>query len=96
MRKTWVHCYQGDTLLRSYDFGVAETLNDAALRLPPREDLEAEAKADRFTAHAHTVDSAERARLWPMMVGIYGPYAQYQTKTDRQIPIVVLTPVAAR
>jgi hypothetical protein len=24
------------------------------------------------------------------MVEIYGPYTQYQTKTDRQIPVVVL------
>jgi deazaflavin-dependent oxidoreductase (nitroreductase family) len=59
-------------------------------------EVRVQVKADKFTAHAHTADSAERARLWPMMVGIYGPYAQYQTKTDRQIPIVVLTPVAAR
>jgi F420H(2)-dependent quinone reductase len=28
-----------------------------------------------------------------MMVEIYGPYAEYQTKTDRQIPVVVLRPV---
>jgi hypothetical protein len=27
------------------------------------------------------------------MVEIYGPYADYQTKTDRQIPVVVLKPV---
>lgn len=46
MRQIWVHCYQGDTLLRSYAFGVAETLNDAALRLPTREELEAEAKTN--------------------------------------------------
>ena len=46
MRKIMVHCYQGDTLLRSYDFGVAETANDAALRLPTREGLEAEAKTN--------------------------------------------------
>jgi hypothetical protein len=46
MRQIWVCCYQGDTLLRSYDLGVAETLNDAALRLPTREELEAEAKAN--------------------------------------------------
>jgi F420H(2)-dependent quinone reductase len=25
-------------------------------------------------------------------VEIYAPYAQYQTKTDRQIPVVVLKP----
>jgi hypothetical protein len=28
-----------------------------------------------------------------MMVEIYGPYTQYQTKTDRQIPVVILEPV---
>jgi hypothetical protein len=27
------------------------------------------------------------------MVEIYSPYAQYQTKTDRQIPVVILKPV---
>lgn len=49
-------------------------------------------KADKFTALAHTADASERAVLWPLMVGIYAPYEQYQAKTDRQIPIVVLTP----
>jgi hypothetical protein len=29
------------------------------------------------------------------MVEIYAPYAQYQTKTERQIPVVILRPVAA-
>jgi deazaflavin-dependent oxidoreductase (nitroreductase family) len=49
-------------------------------------------KAEKFTARAHTADREERAALWPKMVGIYAPYAQYQTTTDRQIPVVVLTP----
>ncbi len=46
MRKIWVHCYKGDTLLKSYDFGIGETLNDATLALPTREDLEADAKTN--------------------------------------------------
>jgi hypothetical protein len=50
-------------------------------------------KARKFTARAHTATGAERAGLWKKMVEIYGPYEQYQTKTDRQIPVVVLTPV---
>jgi deazaflavin-dependent oxidoreductase (nitroreductase family) len=50
-------------------------------------------KGDKFTAHARTANAAERATLWPMMVEIYGPYTQYQTKTDRQIPVVILEPV---
>jgi deazaflavin-dependent oxidoreductase (nitroreductase family) len=37
-------------------------------------------------------EGAERERLWPQLVGIYKPYADYQTYTTRQIPVVVLEP----
>ncbi|MGC1459203.1 MAG: nitroreductase family deazaflavin-dependent oxidoreductase [Steroidobacteraceae bacterium] len=50
-------------------------------------------KGDKFTALAHTAEAAERAVLWPRMVEIYAPYEDYQAKTDRQIPVVVLTRV---
>ena len=50
-------------------------------------------KAEKFKALAHTADAAERAVLWPKMIEIYGPYAEYQTKTARQIPVVVLNPI---
>ena len=63
------------------------------LNLQANPEVQVQVKADKFTAHAHTADAAERAALWPMMVGIYGPYAQYQTKTDRQIPVVVFRPI---
>jgi len=46
MRTIWVHCYKGGTLLRSYDFGVPETLNDAAVRMPTKESLEDQAKTN--------------------------------------------------
>ncbi|MBW1687830.1 MAG: nitroreductase family deazaflavin-dependent oxidoreductase, partial [Deltaproteobacteria bacterium] len=32
----------------------------------------------------------ERTELWDMMVGIYAPYTDYQTRTEREIPVVVL------
>ena len=48
-------------------------------------------KGDVFAARARTADAAERAALWPQMVGIYAPFEQYQQKTERQIPIVLLT-----
>ncbi len=38
-------------------------------------------------------DSAERTRIWTDAVAAYPPYAEYQTKTDRQIPVFVLDPV---
>jgi deazaflavin-dependent oxidoreductase (nitroreductase family) len=52
--------------------------------------VQVQVMADKFSARAHTADANERAVLWPKMVEIYGPYAHYQTKTDRQIPVVVL------
>jgi len=47
-------------------------------------------KADKFRAHARTAEGDERERLWKQMNGIWPHYDEYQTKTDRQIPIVVL------
>ncbi len=37
-------------------------------------------------------DAAERARLWEASVAAYPPYADYQKKTTRQIPIFVAEP----
>lgn len=35
----------------------------------------------------------ERARLWPVLTADHKNYAGYQTKTDREIPLVLLDPV---
>ena len=63
------------------------------LNLQDKPEVQVQVKGEKFTARAHTADAAERAKLWPKMVEIYGPYANYQIKTDRQIPVVVLKPV---
>ena len=60
------------------------------LNLDANPTVKVQVKADKFTARSHTANAQERAALWPKMVEIYGPYADYQKKTDRQIPIVVL------
>ncbi len=47
-----------------------------------------------FAARAHTASPEEKARLWPIMTAIWPAYDDYQTKTDRVIPVVVLEPEA--
>ena len=42
---------------------------------------------------ARDADGEERERLWAMMVGLYPSYAEYQEKTTRQIPVVILEPL---
>jgi deazaflavin-dependent oxidoreductase (nitroreductase family) len=42
---------------------------------------------------ARVAEGEERERLWAQMVAIWPAYAEYQKKTKRQIPVVVLEPV---
>jgi deazaflavin-dependent oxidoreductase (nitroreductase family) len=41
---------------------------------------------------AHIADADERAQLWPQITSAHRNYAGYQTKTSREIPVVVLEP----
>jgi proline iminopeptidase len=56
----------------------------------PRVDVQAGSK--RFKATARTATGDERAGLWRQMVALYAPYADYQKRTEREIPVVVLEP----
>jgi deazaflavin-dependent oxidoreductase (nitroreductase family) len=49
-------------------------------------------KGDRFRATATTAEGEERERLWKLMTATWPAYDEYQTRTARQIPVVVLTP----
>ena len=39
-----------------------------------------------------TAEGEERSRLWSMMTEVWPAYDEYQAKTDREIPVVVLSP----
>jgi deazaflavin-dependent oxidoreductase (nitroreductase family) len=43
---------------------------------------------------ARVADADERARLWPQVVAKYKGYGNYQAKTDREIPLVLLEPTS--
>jgi deazaflavin-dependent oxidoreductase (nitroreductase family) len=45
---------------------------------------------EKFAARARTATGAERARLWKSMTQIWPAYDEYQAKTTREIPVVVL------
>lgn len=46
----------------------------------------------RFTARARVATPDERGPLWRQMARIFPLYYEYVQKTDREIPIVLLTP----
>jgi deazaflavin-dependent oxidoreductase (nitroreductase family) len=60
------------------------------LNLEATPEVQLQVRAEKFKARAHTAKGDERRNLWMKMVEIYGPYEQYQKRTEREIPVVVL------
>jgi len=44
--------------------------------------------------HARVASPEERARLWPQVTTAHKNYAGYQTKTEREIPLVLIEPAS--
>jgi deazaflavin-dependent oxidoreductase (nitroreductase family) len=45
-----------------------------------------------WSARARDAEEDERRRLWPQLVAAYPHFDAYQARTDRRIPVVVLSP----
>ena len=55
-------------------------------------EVEVQIKADRIRGSARTAEGEERERLWKLMAEMWPAYDEYQTRTDRVIPVVVVEP----
>lgn len=53
-------------------------------------DVEVQVGSDRFRARARPANRDERPRLWRTMTRIWPAYDQYQSRTQREIPVVLL------
>lgn len=62
------------------------------LNLRENPEVEIVMQGDRREMRARVASAEERATLWPKVISKYRGYAQYQTRTDRDIPLVVLEP----
>ena len=49
-------------------------------------------ESESSTARASTAGPEERSNWWPRIVESHSPYASYQARTDREIPVVFLDP----
>jgi deazaflavin-dependent oxidoreductase (nitroreductase family) len=47
-------------------------------------------KRDQIRVRAHAAEGAERTRLWSLMTETWPHYDEYQRRTNREIPVVVL------
>ncbi len=61
------------------------------LRANPR--VRAEIGTQTIEAHARVADDQERDRIWAAQKQAYPGFADYEQKTTRRIPVVILDPV---
>lgn len=64
------------------------------LNLKAHPEATVEVGGRKVRVRAQEADLEQKARLWPRLVEMYSSYEDYQRKTDREIPVVVLCPVA--
>jgi F420H(2)-dependent quinone reductase len=55
--------------------------------------VELQVGSRRCSGSARRASAEEKAQFWPRLVAIYPAYADYQTRTTRDIPLVIVTPV---
>lgn len=63
------------------------------LNLESNPECEIQVGARHFKAKARVAEGEERETIWQHMAIVYPPYIDYQSNTDRKIPVVVLDPV---
>jgi deazaflavin-dependent oxidoreductase (nitroreductase family) len=54
--------------------------------------VEVEVGRERTKRVARTASAEEKAALWPRLVAMYRDYDDYQARTERDIPVVLLEP----
>lgn len=84
----------GDDYLVVASMGGAPMHPAWYLNLTANPKVEVQVKDRVFGAAARTATADEKARLWAIMVDVWPNYDVYQSRTERDIPVVVLTPDA--
>ncbi|MET8995500.1 nitroreductase/quinone reductase family protein [Amycolatopsis sp. Hca4] len=84
---------EGDTWVVVASRGGDDTHPAWFLNLRDNPEVEVSLKGGpKQPMRARIADAEERARLWPKITADFKNYAQYQTKTEREIPLVFLEP----
>jgi deazaflavin-dependent oxidoreductase (nitroreductase family) len=90
--RTWPLTYlpEGENLIVIASNGGQPNHPSWYLNLQANSQVRVQLGERNYTMIAQTVEGDERVRLWSRVVEEYPAYAEYQQRTDRQTPVVVL------
>jgi deazaflavin-dependent oxidoreductase (nitroreductase family) len=80
----------GDAYLVVASKGGADEPPAWFLNLEAEPEVDVQVQGDRFRARARTATPQEKPDMWRTMTATWPAYDEYQAKTDREIPVVVL------
>jgi deazaflavin-dependent oxidoreductase (nitroreductase family) len=83
----------GDNYLVVASKGGAPTHPGWYLNVVANPIVQVQVLGDRFSARARTATPEEKPRLWKIMTKNWPNYDVYRTRTDRDIPVVILEPI---
>jgi deazaflavin-dependent oxidoreductase (nitroreductase family) len=86
-----IYGQSGDDYLIVASKGGADEPPAWYLNLQADPNAEIQVKADRFKVSARDANDDEKPEMWKTMTSEWPQYDEYQEKTDRQIPVVVLS-----
>lgn len=89
-RTVLIYGTDGDDHLIVASNGGADQHPKWYLNLRDEPDVRLQVGPDKFAARAETLTPEEKARVWPGLVDLFAPYADYQQKTSRDIPVLRL------
>ena len=82
----------GDSLVVIASWGGRDQHPQWYLNLLADPAASVQVRGDRWSVSARTADADERTTWWPKVVAAYDGYAAYESRTEREIPLVVLDP----
>jgi deazaflavin-dependent oxidoreductase (nitroreductase family) len=93
-RTALIYGRDGDRYVVVASKGGAKNHPEWYLNLAETPEVEVQVGAEKFKARAHTATPEEKPKLWKLMTSIWPDYDNYQKRTQREIPVVVIEPVA--
>lgn len=86
-----VYLKQGDDLVLVASSGGSDRTPAWYLNLAANPTVQVQVGEQKRQMQARPATAEERAQLWPKVVDLYRGYESYQLKTERRIPLVVLS-----
>lgn len=87
-----IFAQDGDDCIVIASMDGAPQLPQWYLNLQAHPAAEIQVKGEHRAVIARTATAAEKPRLWQLMVDAWPSYDTYQSRTNGEIPVVVLSP----